>query len=82
MELGIRNSKELFAMPIPHEFAIAEVYMPPLLVATFLGLIAAMVTVRMLNRYRLTRYFFYPPLVFLALVVIYTCIIGTFIIPA
>ena len=68
--------------PIPHEFAIGEVYMPPLLVAAFLGLIAAMLTARLLNRYRLTRYFFYPPLVFLALVAIYTTIIGTFIIPA
>ena len=67
-------------MPIPHEFAIGEVYMPPLLVAGFLGLIAAMVTARLLNRYRLTRYFFYPPLVFIALTIIYTVVIGTFII--
>ena len=66
---------------IPHEFSIGEVYMPPLLVAAFLGLIAAMLTARLLNRYRLTRYFFYPPLVFLSLVAIYTTIIGTFIIP-
>ena len=68
--------------PIPHEFAIGEVYLPPLLVAAFLGLIAAILTARLLNRYRLTRYFFYPPLVFLALVAIYTMIIGTFIVPA
>jgi len=67
-------------MPIPHEFAIGEVYMPPLLVAGFLGLIAAMVTAHLLNRYRLTRYFFYPPLVFIALTIIYTVFIGTFII--
>lgn len=67
-------------MPIPHEFAIGEVYMPPLLVAGFLGLIAAMVTAHVLNRYRLTRYFFYPPLVFIALTMIYTVAIGTFII--
>ena len=66
--------------PIPHEFAIGEVYMPPLLVAAFLGLIAAMVTARLLNRYRLTRYFFYPPLVFIALIIIYAVLIGTFII--
>ena len=67
-------------MPIPHEFAIGEVYMPPLLVAAFLGLIAAFVTAHLLNRYRLTRYFFYPPLVFVALTIIYTIFIGTFII--
>ena len=67
-------------MPIPNEFAIGEVYMPPLLVAGFLGLIAAMVTARLLNRYRLTRYFFYPPLVFIAFTIIYTVLIGTFVI--
>jgi hypothetical protein len=38
------------------------------------------VTARLLNRYRLSRYFFYPPLVFLALIIIYTVLIGTFII--
>jgi len=67
-------------MPLPHEFAIGEVYMPPLLVAAFLGLITAIVTAHLLNRYRLSRYFFYPPLVFLALIIIYTVLIGTFII--
>ena len=67
-------------MPIPYEFAIGEVYMPPLLVAAFLGLITAIVTARLLNRYRLSRYFFYPPLVFIALTVIYTVLIGTLVI--
>jgi hypothetical protein len=65
---------------MPHEFAIGGVYMPPLLVAATLGTIATVVTARLLNRYRLSKYFFYPPLVFLALMVIYTVLIGTFII--
>ena len=68
--------------PIPHEFAIGGVYMPPLLIAALLGTIASVVTARALNRYRLSRYFSYPPLVFLALMVIYTVVIGTFIIGA
>ena len=66
--------------PMPHEFAIGEVFMPPLLVASLLGLLAAVVTAHVLNRYRLSRFFFYPPLVFLALMIIYTVLIGTFII--
>ena len=66
--------------PTPHEFSIGGVYMPPLLVAAFFGVIAALITARLLNRYRLSRYFFYPPLVFLALMVIYTLVIGEFII--
>jgi hypothetical protein len=65
---------------IPSEFAIGGVFMPPLLVAALLGTIAAVVTSRLLNRYRLSKYFFYPPLVFLALMIIYTVFIGTFII--
>ncbi len=44
--------------PIPHEFAIGGVYMPPQLVAAFFGMLAAMVTARLLNRHRLSRYFF------------------------
>lgn len=66
--------------PIPHEIAIGEVFLPPLLIAGFLGLLAAIVTARLLNQYRLSRYFFYPPVVFLAFFVIYTVLIGTFII--
>ena len=66
---------------IPKEFAIGGVYMPPLLIAAILGTIAAVATARLLNRYRLSKYFFYPPLVFLALMVIYTVLIGTLIIP-
>jgi hypothetical protein len=66
---------------MPHEFAIGGVYMPPLLIAAILGTIAAVATARLLNRYRLSRYFFYPPLVFVALAIIYTVLIGTLIIP-
>ena len=66
---------------IPIEFTIGGVYFPPLLIASILGVVAAIVTAFLLNRYRLSRFFFYPPLVFLALAVIYTGVIGTFIIP-
>jgi hypothetical protein len=65
---------------IPHEFAIGGVFMSPLLVVSIFGTIAAVLTARLLNRYRLSRYFSYPPLVFVALIVIYTVLIGTFII--
>ena len=65
---------------MPHEFAIGGVYLPPLLIVAAIGTIASVVTARFLNRYRLSKYFFYPPLVFLALAVIYTVFIGTFII--
>jgi hypothetical protein len=53
-----------------------------LLIAGILGVTVAVLTAMLLNRYRLSRYFFYPPLVFVALAVFYTIIIGTFIVPS
>ena len=67
---------------LQHEFAIGGIFIPPMLVAALLGITAALVTARMLNRYRLSRHFFYPPLVFLALIIIYAVLIGTYIIGA
>jgi hypothetical protein len=64
-------------MKVPSEFAIGGVYMPPMLIAAILGVVLAILTARLLNRYRLSRYFFYPPLVFVALTVIYTVTVGT-----
>ena len=65
---------------IPHEFTFGGIFMPPLLIASLFGVIATAITIYLLNRYRLGRHFFYPPLVFLALMAIYTVLIGTFII--
>ena len=65
---------------IPHEFTFGGIFMPPLLVASLFGAIAAVITIRLFNRYRLAKHFFYPPLVFLALMAIYTVLIGKFII--
>lgn len=80
---GKRGSHEVeeSAMNVPSEFAIGGVYMPPMLIAGIVGTAAAVLTARLLNRYRLSRYFFYPPLVFVALTIIYTVLIGTFVIP-
>jgi len=65
---------------IPSEFTIGGIYFPPLLIAGMLGVLAAWVTVTLFNRYRLSRFFYYPPMIFLALVVIYTGLVGTFLI--
>jgi hypothetical protein len=66
---------------VPSEVALWGVYFPPLLLASLLGICAAVATALALNRYRLSRYFYYPPIVFLSLAVIYTGLIGTFVIP-
>ncbi len=65
---------------IPSEFAIGGVFFPPLLIAGTLGVALAVLTSFLLNRYRLSRFFFYPPLLFLALAIVYTALIGTFVI--
>jgi hypothetical protein len=67
---------------VPSEFAISGVYFPPLLIASIIGVAAAALTALLLNRYRLSRFFWYPPIVFLALAVVYSGLIGTFVIPA
>ncbi len=66
---------------LPHEFTIGGVYFPPLLIASIFGTLAAVVTSALLNRYRLSRFFYYPPLIFVALAIIYTGLIGTLLIP-
>ena len=65
---------------IPNEFVLSGVFMPPLLVASVLGFVLAVVTSSLLDRVRLSRFFFYPPLAFIALTVLYVCAIGTFVI--
>jgi hypothetical protein len=65
---------------IPHEFTIGGIYFPPLLIAGFFGVMAAALTAMLFNRYRLSRFIYNPPLIFVALSVIYTGLIGTFII--
>jgi hypothetical protein len=64
-------------MPYPQEFTIGDVYLPPMLVAAFLGLMATLITTRLLNRHRLSRYFANPPLAFVSMLVVYTVLIGT-----
>ena len=66
---------------LPHEFTIGGVYLPPLLMASIFGTLAAVVTAEFLNRSQLSRFFSYPPLIFVALVIIYTGLVGTLLIP-
>ena len=68
-------------MNVPVEFNMGGIYMPPLFVASLLGVITAMGVAKLLNSYRLSKYFFYPPLVFVALVIIFMVIYGRTIIP-
>ncbi len=61
---------------VPHEISIGGVYFAPLLLASLLGVLATAATVMLLNRYRLSRFFIYPPLMFIAIAILYTGLIG------
>jgi hypothetical protein len=61
---------------VPHEISISGVYFPPMLLAGMLGVLLTIATARLLNRYRLSRFFVSPPLIFLALAVLYTSLVG------
>ncbi len=67
---------------IPREIYLGEIFFPPMLLDAALGLVAASVTARLLNRFRLSRYFYHPPLVLIALAVIYTGLFSIFLVPA
>ena len=65
----------------PSEFTLGGIYLPPLFVASILGVTAATVTAMLMNRFRLARFFYYPPIVYVALMVIYTGLISNMILP-
>jgi len=65
---------------MPYEFVIGGTYMPPLLIAGIFGFASALIVTRLLNRYRLSKYFAYPPIVLMALIVINTVFFATFVI--
>ena len=66
---------------IPHEIHLGEIFFPPMLLDAALGLVAASLTARLLNRFRVSRYFYHPPLVLIALAVIYTGLFSIFLVP-
>jgi len=67
---------------VPHEIYLGEIFFPPMLLDAALGLAAALLTARLLNRFRVSRYFYHPPLVLIALAVIYTGLFSIFLIRA
>ena len=62
--------------PIPSELYLGGVYLPPALIVALIGLASAWVVAKTLNRVRLARYFWNPPLTFLALWVLMCAVVG------
>jgi len=61
---------------IPSELTFGGVYLPPALVVGLLGLAAAWIAAKILNRTRLARFVWNPPLTFLAMWALMSAIIG------
>ncbi len=64
--------------PFPHELSIGDVYFSPLLPAVLLAFLAAVMTVMLLNRLKLSRFFYAPAYVFIAIMALYLVLIDTF----
>ena len=61
----------------PHELSIGDVYFSPLLPALFFAFMAALVTVMVMNRLKLSRWFYAPAYLFLAIMTLYLVLIDT-----
>jgi hypothetical protein len=66
--------------PYPHELAIDDVYFTPFLAIFALSFFATLLTVMLLNKLKLSRYFYAPQYVFLAIMVLYALLIDRYLI--
>ena len=64
--------------PFPHELSLGDVYYSPLILVALLAFLAALFTVLLLNKLKLTRYLSAPAYVFIALVALYVVAIDAF----
>lgn len=64
---------------IPAEVTLGGLYLPPALVVATAGLVATWLVTRLLNRLRLTRFFWNPPLTLFAIWTLMSAVIGLFV---
>jgi uncharacterized membrane protein YfcA len=62
----------------PHELALGDVYFSPILPVIFFAFLGAVLTVMVLNRLKLSRFFYAPPYVFIAIMTLYMLLIDRF----
>ena len=65
------------ANPYPHELSIGDVYFSPMIAVLFLAFIAALFTVILLNKLKISRFLAAPPYVFMAILTLYVLLIDT-----
>ena len=62
----------------PHELSIDDVYFSPLLLVILLSFLAAVITVFILNKLKVSRYLYAPSYVFIAIMALYMVLIDHF----
>jgi hypothetical protein len=63
---------------MPHELALGDVYLSPLLPVFTVALLGAWISTALLNKLRLSRYIMFPSTTFLTLMMLYTLLINAF----
>lgn len=63
---------------MPHELALGDVYLSPLLPVFTVALLGAWITSILLNKLRLSRYIMFPSTTFLTLMMLYTLLMNAF----
>ena len=67
-------------MHFPHELAAGDVYFSPLLLVIILAFVAAAFSGVILNKLRLSQFIIYPPLSFIAIMLIFVVLIDHYLI--
>ena len=62
----------------PHELSMGDVYFSPILPVLLFAFLAAVVTVMVLNKLKISRLFVAPPYVFIAIMALYMVLIDHF----
>ncbi len=63
---------------LPHELALGDVYLSPLLPVFVTALLATWISIKLLNKLRLSRYIMFPSTTFLTLMTLYILLMNTF----
>jgi len=63
----------------PHELSYGDLYITPIIPTLFLAFAMTSITVMILNKLRLSHFFFAPPLAFLAIMTLYALAIDRWI---
>ena len=64
--------------PYPHELSLGDVYYSPILQVIFFAFLAALITVMLLNKLKLSRYLYAPSYIFIAIMTLYIIVIDTY----